>query len=117
MKSWLPIALLLLFVTGCGEPDPAQKAADEARDRKIMAYVMAQDFVEQRLKSPGSADFPTFEESFAEDLGSGKWRVRSYVDSQNSFGALVRSDFTVLLRDDPNSETWHLEDVTINTRL
>ncbi len=58
----------------------------------------AQFYVKYGLKSPSSADFP------GQILELDQWRVTkrknivevsSYVDSQNSFGAMLRSQFTV----------------------
>jgi len=66
-----------------------------------MAWIMAQDFVKKRLVSPGSADFGgMFEQSFEDcvtDLGKGRYLVKGWVDSQNRFGAELRSNFTCTL--------------------
>lgn len=77
----------------------AQAKAD-ARSRRIEAWVMAQDFVKQNLKSPSTASFGSlFSDYQSPDdtvsvLGNGKYRVRGWVDSQNSFGAMLRTRFT-----------------------
>lgn len=58
----------------------------------------AKEFVLQGLKAPSTAEFP------GTVLEIGEWKVsrnknvvtvRSYVDSQNSFGAMIRSNFAV----------------------
>lgn len=58
----------------------------------------AKEYVKQRLKAPSTAEFP------GTVLEIGEWKVsrnkdvvtvRSYVDSQNSFGAMIRSNFAV----------------------
>lgn len=69
---------------------------------KLTAWVMAQQFVKQSLKSPSSADFggvfsgeaQSYEDTVTE-IGEGEYRVRGWVDAQNAFGATVRSDFDV----------------------
>ena len=59
--------------------------------------VLSEDKVKQALKAPSTAKFP--DGMFDQD----QWKmskknnivtVQSYVDSQNSFGAMLRSDFT-----------------------
>jgi hypothetical protein len=60
-----------------------------------MAEVMCEGFVKDRLKSPSSAEFDT---SFT---GSGPtYTVTGTVDSQNSFGAMVRNEFSCTVRHD-----------------
>ena len=61
------------------------------------AWVCAQNVVESRLKSPSTADFCSYPEATVTDLGSNRYKITGYVDAQNSFGAVVRSYFTVTL--------------------
>lgn len=58
---------------------------------------MAQEFVSDRLKSPGSAKYPTYDPSYVTITSPNSYTVASYVDSQNGFGALLRSDWTMHL--------------------
>jgi hypothetical protein len=66
---------------------------------KIDAWVMAQQFVEDKLKSPSTADFGSAFGDYQDpdevvtDLGGGKFRVRGWVDAQNAFGATIRNHF------------------------
>ena len=58
------------------------------------AWAYMQIFVEKRLKSPKSADFPFGGGTYhTKDLGNGRYEVNSYVDSQNAFGANIRTHF------------------------
>lgn len=57
------------------------------------AYVMAQIFVEKKLKSPATADFPTSYDANIKRLGGNRFQVVSWVDSQNAFGAVLRTKF------------------------
>jgi hypothetical protein len=57
------------------------------------AWVACKGFVEDRLKSPGSASFPWYSDGKAIHQGGGRYEVHSYVDSQNGFGALIRTNF------------------------
>ena len=49
--------------------------------------------MESRLTSPSSADFPFGIAADVETIGDNQYRLRSYVDSDNAFGATLRTDF------------------------
>lgn len=61
------------------------------------AFVACTDFIRQRLKAPKTAEFPSVTEATTMGVGSDKYHVVSYVDAQNSFGAMIRqsTDCTV----------------------
>lgn len=79
-------------------------AADPAE-----AYVMSQDFVRDRLKSPATAKFPIYPLS-AHPLGDNRFAIKSHVDSQNSFGALLRTRYSCTLAKLPDGR-WRLENM------
>ena len=62
------------------------------------AYQACERAVETQLVSPGSADFSGALGSDISENG-GSYTVIGYVDSENSFGASLRSDFTCQLRE------------------
>ncbi len=64
---------------------------DEAYDYKTIIEVL----IKSILKSPSSAKFPTFIDKYAMGKIDGEVTVQEYVDSQNTFGAMIRSDFQV----------------------
>jgi len=98
-KRWAVIGILTVFIIfifsslggGDGGSTTQQSNIDDGR-----AHIIAQNYVESVLKSPSTADFPTFDYQ-ASDLGNDKYKVVSYVDAQNSFGAEVRSNYSVTL--------------------
>lgn len=61
------------------------------------AKICAEKAVEDRLKSPSTADFCPYYAMTATNLGGDKWKVTGYVDAQNSFGAEIREYWTVTL--------------------
>ena len=62
-------------------------------------WAMAQSFVKDQLKSPKSADFPTYGDDSVSIKGSGDYyKVTGYVDAENSFGAEIRSTFSLVLK-------------------
>lgn len=57
------------------------------------AVAQCNDEMRASLVSPSTARFPVLDAQ-AEHLGDGLYNVNSYVDSQNRFGATIRTHFT-----------------------
>lgn len=70
--------------------------SDDSKDYKIEAYVMSQDFVEDYLKNPSTAKFPTYSAINVIQTGN-RYKIEAYVDSQNSFGATTRNQYYMIL--------------------
>jgi len=64
----------------------------------IDAWVYMKLFVEQNLKNPRGAKFPFGGHRNVVNLGGDRYRVRSYVDATNSFGATVRTNFVGVVK-------------------
>lgn len=79
-----------------------------------MAYVQCGEFVKRRLPTPATADFPSDADDRTVTVAPQVYRVASYVDYQNTFGATVRADFTCTVRD--VAGTWHLDALTFTPR-
>lgn len=62
-----------------------------------MAFVMSQNFVKKRLKSPASAQFP-YKADVAEYKGDCTHTIMSHVDSQNGFGAMLRTRYVAEMK-------------------
>ena len=78
----------------------------------IGAFLAVQDPVSRLLKSPATADFPS---AWSEDieqhvtpLGDQRYEIHSYVDSQNSFGALIRTYFVAVVQQVADDQ-WSVE--------
>lgn len=63
-------------------------------DEAIVWYAIAQGIIEENLKNPKSADFPSHNEAEYKVNGN-VIAVRSYVYAKNSFGAEVKSNWVV----------------------
>lgn len=94
---------------------------DGKKDYATMAYIQCTLHVENRLKSPSTADFPGSSSSNIQDLGNNVFGVWSYVDAQNSFGATIRNNFYCKIQytggtegDDLNSLNWKLLQLDIS---
>jgi len=77
------------------------------------AWVQTQMWIEKCLKAPASAKFPP--QPPYENLGYRRYRFTSYVDSQNSFGAMLRTDFTCTAcgTGDWAGDSWQIESLTL----
>lgn len=84
------------------------------------AYIVSKRYIESILKSPTTADFP-FLDFKSTHFGDGRYRVTSYVDSQNSYGATVRSDWSILMTYNGGEEyspnSWELEEVIFDGKV
>lgn len=93
------VLLMVLVVGGCAVAmnGSSDKTADESD-----AQYMCQQFVKDKLKSPSSAKFSN---QVASGAGT-SWTSSGTVDSQNSFGAMVRSRYSCTLSYDSSDESW-----------
>lgn len=74
-----------------------------------IAYMMTEDFVRKRLKSPSSAEFPGVLDGrvdHVEYIGAGRYVIRSWVDAQNGLGATIRKDFNAVIENE--GDQWNL---------
>lgn len=83
MRTWLCAAALATVLAGCSSVTNGANGSEwGARD-------ICEQFIGQRLKSPGSAEYEfTHTIEYTET-----WVAQGYVDSQNGFGAMLRSEF------------------------
>jgi len=77
----------------------ADAQAKESKDRLDLVWEVAQQSAEKKLKSPGSAKFGGRD---VQVLGTDSYRVSGWGDSQNSFGANVRTRFSVTIQSQPD---------------
>ncbi len=66
-------------------------------DKNKDAWICAQIVVSDELKSPNTADFCNYTSAKITNTGGNRYIVKGYVDSENGFGATVRTHFTVTL--------------------
>lgn len=78
----------LLFC--CKKEDPN---AWKTKNDYISAYVTLEMAVQNRLKSPATAEFPDRFKDHVKYMGNQAYHINSYVDAQNGFGALIRVRF------------------------
>ena len=86
-------------------------------DDHIEAKKICQDFVHKRLKAPSAARFESLNNVAAQPSKDKKWKKMKnvwdsvgWVDSQNSFGAMIRSEYMCTVQKLPNNG-WKLLDL------
>ncbi len=120
--------LLILCIVGiataaiisAGATNTSSSVSNDSVITENKAKIMAENYVETVLKSPSTADFPLSPTNFIE-ITSNQYKVISYVDSQNSFGATVRSDWSATLTfnggDWSNQSNWTLNELIFDGEL
>ena len=110
-KKMLVVIVVLLFFIGIfnmgsytpssspssSSPSVNTPSPEEIKNkRRIESIVFAESVIEKILKAPSTAKFVDVE---AYELSNEKdvWAVNGYVDSQNSFGAMIRNQWEVQL--------------------
>jgi hypothetical protein len=93
-------------------PEPETKEQREQKQHEedaSSAFYTAEEFVKKQLKAPLTAKFSS---RYDEESGSTKsktytndvWKAWGYVDSQNSFGAMMRSKWHVAMEKKPGDK-------------
>ena len=73
------------------------------------ARLMCEKFVTDRLRAPATASFAGSSATTVTKSGDDTFRVRSYVDAQNGFGANIRTHYTCVVRPIQGTDRWQLE--------
>jgi len=108
------LAVLFMPKADTYEPRPAKEPQSRvsAESNQGVAYEFAKGFVEDRLASPSTAEFPSIWQLKYEQVDASTWKLWFYVDSQNAFGATVRTQcYTKVMYLGPSS--WKLLDIKL----
>lgn len=77
----------------------APKASTNPTQRKLLtdmdAYIVAEAAVKSELLAPSTAKFCNYSKATVIYNGNHYWTVSGYVDSQNTFGAMIRQNWTI----------------------
>lgn len=105
--TWLVLGVAVVaacciggVVKGCG-------GGGSPQDEKVSAISGCEELVKDRLKAPSTAEFS----NEAADGGDGSYVVDGDVDSENSFGAMLRSHFTCTVHS--AGDQWELDSMQI----
>lgn len=109
-------ALFVYFSPWEDSSEPQDSAENDQRvcESPSAAYSMAKQFVEKQLRSPSTAEFPSIfsDEVTTSYAGDCTHHITAYVDSENGFGAMVRTHFLAKVQNEHGTSTWVLKDLT-----
>ena len=97
-----------------------QKARAEERrlqrcNETTSAYIISQRFVEKRLRAPTTAEFPSVHSSnvsVTPFLPDCSFVIEAYVDSQNGFGAMIRTPYRATLTR-LDGDNWRADEIRL----
>lgn len=96
----LVVGIIIGFVSCCNSCGSSSTSTTESEQSKeIEAFVASQSIVEDNLKAPSTAKFPyyTSDGVSVTKLSTDKYRVTAFVDSENSFGAMIRTTYSITI--------------------
>lgn len=114
---------IFIFIYMCNQDYPSVSSSSDSggrvvvsdswktEDNSTMAYIKMEHIVTDRLKAPSTAKFPGIFDGRQEHttrLVNQRYKIVSYVDSQNSFGAMIRTHFAGVIKQVGNDQ-WELE--------
>ena len=114
--SLLPIMDLARKQGPCQSPTTTTgKSNSSFPDNLNLAFTICKNNVKDQLKAPSTAKWPGLIESrdHIKSLGGGRYRIESWVDSQNAFGAMIRIHYTAVV-EQKDEHTWST--VSLETR-
>lgn len=113
---WVVLGFVVLAVVGAivgpQESDSSARSdnGQQVGARRLGAFDVCKQFVGERLKSPGSAKWrdPFGDQVIYSGNGDGPITVMASVDSQNGFGALLRTSYACTVSR-VSGTSWHLD--------
>jgi len=96
MKNLFMISQLLIFLITVSCSSNSENTYKDPREaQKFKIYEKVIDHIKNELKSPSTAKFPDKETWIFEvtHINGYHYTVFSWVDSQNSYGAIIRTSF------------------------
>lgn len=79
------------------------------------AVTAAQNLVRDNLKAPSTAKFPASSSAYTVERNGNSYKVTGYVDAQNSFGALLRKNWTASFKmGDTSGSTYSVSDYSVS---
>lgn len=101
--------ICLAFLAYCSFTAPDQDELDDiACGSSMDAWAAAEAPVRAALQAPSTADFPMLPDRTMQftPLGDCSFRISSYVDAQNGFGAVVRERYVITMSYDRGTHRW-----------
>jgi len=102
----LVVIIFILFKLCSSGDKPESKTPWDQKDNSAGAWVYTQMYVKNNLKSPSTAKFPWGYTDYVQRNGT-TYTIKSYVDSENSFGAMIRTYFNATVRE-VSEDNWKM---------
>ncbi|WP_281510654.1 hypothetical protein [Corynebacterium belfantii] len=92
-----------LFIAACGSSTPVDENTNDEKHIKGMdkytAFQLSKQNIEGQLKAPSTAKFQSITDAqIVQSDDKGQWVIRTHVDSENGFGAKIRSEAVCTVR-------------------
>lgn len=88
IKATITLVFFLALLAGCKDHDYC--------DDEMGAYIAGSRLIKDKLKAPATAEFPKYNNgNITKNIGNCRYVSAGYVDSKNSFGALIRTKYDV----------------------
>ena len=100
--AFLIVAFLYLIVQIFTPP------TDTSMTPSQIAWYGCRQAIENKLKAPKTAEFQRYSEKDIRNINDKIYYVYMYVDAQNSFGAMIRSDFTCNIELSGNEDEYRI---------
>ena len=114
-KLTVIVLVLVAALAGCsGSTSATSDAGQKVSEARAGAADVCEQFVKRRLKAPGTA---TFRDPFGDQIsysgdGEGPITVTASVDSENSFGAKLRSPYVCTVSS-TGGDNWKLDSLDL----
>jgi hypothetical protein len=83
------------------------------KDISVEAVNASREFVARKLITPSTAKYPIPSQAKVTKSENNQYTVISYVDAQNSSGAMLRKNYECVVRYEPENDRWYLVKITI----
>lgn len=104
----------LVLLIGCAVVavlcSQSNKNTASQKPTEMDACYMAQQFVQENLRAPSTAKFPSCYDVSVTTLSATQYSISSYVDSENGFGAMLRTGYTAKV-EYVGDDKWNLIDL------
>ena len=100
------LLIIVLLARACGGDTAESTTLGEGE-----AVYYAREFVKRDLVSPATADFQSTYSMEVQELETDKWFVKGYVDSENNFGANIRTSFGCFMTYHPATDNVTLDEI------
>lgn len=99
------IVVLSIFITWLSPSHDPEK--EQERQDVLASFVYSQQYIKDELKTPSTAKFAGVGESNIQKLDKETYRITSFVDAQNNFGATLRTNYVIVMK--KNGSGWGVE--------